>query len=380
MKTQTDQRSACRYSMVRMPDGALELVIEGRLASVTLTPVWRDVFDALARAPVPRVVVQAGKLTHCDGAGIYFFMELRRRQQAQGRAVDIRDFPPDFQHLLDLAEQVDSERSAEAPSSSGFLEETGCAAVRTVEDVWTQIAFVGELVVALVQAVRHPRHTRWRDAWLIVEKAGVNALPIVVMIGGLMGLILAFQSAIPLRRFGADIFVANLVSLSLLRELGPLMTAIILAGRSGAAFAAEIGTMKVDEELNALTTMGLDPVRFLVVTRVMAAILVMPLLTLFADLFGLIGAAIVTCSLGYPLITFKNQVLASVHAGDLLSGLLKSMVFGLLIGSVGCLRGLQTRSGASAVGDAATRAVVSGIILIVIADGLFAVMFYFIRL
>ena len=366
--------------MARMPDGALELVIAGRLVSVTLAPVWRDVFGALARVPAPRVVVQAGKLTHCDGAGIYFFMELRRRQQAQGGTVDIHDFPPDFQHLLNLAEQMDSERSAEVPAFPGFLEETGGAVVRTLEDMRAQVAFVGELVVALVQAICHPRHTRWRDAWLIVEKAGVNALPIVVMIGGLMGLILAFQSAIPLRRFGADIFVANLVSLSLLRELGPLMTAIILAGRSGAAFAAEIGTMKVNEELNALTTMGLDPVRFLVVTRVMAAIIVMPLLTMFADLFGLIGAAIVTCSLGYPLITFKNQVLASVHAGDLLSGLLKSMVFGLLIGSVGCLRGLQTRSGASAVGDAATRAVVSGIILIVIADGLFAVMFYFVRL
>jgi len=366
--------------MTRMPDGVLELTIKGYLTSATLAPLWRDVFGALQRAPAPRVIVQAGKLIHCDVAGTYFFIELQRRQQAKDRIVDIRDFPPDFQHLFNLAKQVDSESSPQSPLSSGLLEETGRAAAHILDDMWTQVAFVGELVVALLQTIRHPRHIRWRDAWLLVEKAGVNALPIVVMIGGLMGLILAFQSAIPLRQFGADIFVANLVSISLLRELGPLMTAIILAGRSGAAFAAEIGTMKVNEELNALTTMGLDPVRFLVVTRVMVAIMVMPFLTLFADLFGLIGAAIVTCSLGYPLITFKNQVLASVHTHDLLGGLLKSMVFGLLIGSVGCLRGLQTRSGASAVGDAATRAVVSSIILIVIADGLFAVVFYFLKL
>jgi phospholipid/cholesterol/gamma-HCH transport system permease protein len=380
VKTQPHQSPACAHTMTRMPDGALELALEGRLTSVTLAPVWRDVFGALARESAPRITVQAGKLTHCDGAGIYFLMELRRRQQARNGTMEIRDLPPDFQHLLNLGEQMDGERAAPPRSSSGFLEETGRAVARTVEDMHSQVAFVGELAAALAQAVCRPRHTRWRDAWLTVEKAGVNALPIVVMIGGLMGLILAFQSAIPLRRFGADIFVANLVSISLLRELGPLMTAIILAGRSGAAFAAEIGTMKVNEELNALTTMGLDPVRFLVVTRVLAAIMVMPLLTMFANLSGLVGAAIVTCSLGYPLVTFHNQVLASVHAGDLLSGLLKSMVFGLLIGGVGCLRGLQTRSGASAVGDAATRAVVSGIILIVIADGLFAVLFYFIKL
>ena len=166
------------YSMARMPDDALELVIEGRLDGVALAPVWRDVFGALTRAPAPRVIVHTGKLTHCDGAGIYFFMELRRRQQARGGTTDIRDFPPDFQHLLNLATQMEGERSAEVPSSSGFLEETGGAVVRTVEDMRAQVAFVGELVVALVQAVCHPRHTRWRDAWLIVEKAGVNALPL----------------------------------------------------------------------------------------------------------------------------------------------------------------------------------------------------------
>ena len=188
---------------------------------------------------------------------------------------------------------------------------------------------------------------------------------------------MAFQSAIPMRQFGAEIYVADLVSLSMLRELGPLMTAIIVAGRSGSAFAAEIGTMKVNEEINALTTMGLDPVRFLVVTRVIGAVLMMPLLTLFSNLMGLVGGAIVFLSFDFPLVTYYQQVLSAVHLKDLNGGLAKAFVFGILVAAIGCLRGLQTRTGASAVGLSATRAVVSGIVLIVVADGVFSVVFYY---
>jgi phospholipid/cholesterol/gamma-HCH transport system permease protein len=212
--------------------------------------------------------------------------------------------------------------------------------------------------------------------WHIAELAGVNALPIVALIGFLLGLIMAFQSAIPMRQFGADIFVANLIGLSMLRELGPLVTAILLAGRSGSAFAAELGTMKFREEIDALSTMGLDSVRFLVVPRLLAAVTMTPLLTIFANLFGLIGGAVVMVSLGYPLVTYGNQLLSAVHIRDLVSGLSKSLVFGMVVAGVGCLRGLQTMTGASAVGESTTRAVVSGIILIAIVDGVFAVVFY----
>jgi phospholipid/cholesterol/gamma-HCH transport system permease protein len=177
-------------------------------------------------------------------------------------------------------------------------------------------------------------------------------------------------------QFGAGIYVSNLVSISLLRELGPLITAIILAGRSGSAFAAELGTMKVNDEINALLIMGFNPVRFLAVPRVLAAMIVMPLLTVFANLFGLIGAGIVVCGMGYPLVTYYNRVLSSVHVNDFVGGLFKAVVFGMLVAGIGCLRGLQTGSGAQAVGDSTTRSVVSGIVLIVVTDGLFAVLFY----
>jgi len=243
-------------------------------------------------------------------------------------------------------------------------------------DLRVLVSFVGELAAALGVALRNPRRIRWRDALLVAENAGVNATPIVALISFLIGLIMAFQSAVPMRQFGAEIYVADLVALSMLRELGPLMTAIILAGRSGSAFAAELGTMKVNEEINALTTMGLDPVRFLVVTRVLAAVVMTPLLTLFANLMGLVGGAVVFLSLDFPLVTYGQQVVGAVHLGDLVGGLMKSLVFGVLVAGIGCLRGLQTATGASAVGLSTTRAVVSGIVLIVLADGLFSVIFY----
>jgi phospholipid/cholesterol/gamma-HCH transport system permease protein len=191
-----------------------------------------------------------------------------------------------------------------------------------------------------------------------------------------MGLILAFQSAVPMRRFGAEIFVADLVGISMVRELGALMTAILLAGRTGAAFAAEIGTMHVNQEVDALTTMGLDPVRFLVVPRVLAALLMTPLLTLFAMLVGLLGGAITMQSFSIPFVTFFKEADSAVNTTDFMAGFVKSFVFAVLIAGIGCMRGLQTAAGASAVGDSATRAVVSGIILLVVVDGVFAVVYF----
>jgi phospholipid/cholesterol/gamma-HCH transport system permease protein len=224
--------------------------------------------------------------------------------------------------------------------------------------------------------VRHPSTVRWRDVGLICEKVGADALPIVALISFLMGVILAFQSAVPMKRFGAEIFVADLIGLSMLRELGPLMTAILLAGRSGAAFAAEIGTMRVNQEVDALTTMGLDPVRFLVTPRIIAALLMTPLLVLFANVVGLAGGAATMTTFSIPFVTFIKEVDTAVTMNDFLAGFVKSFVFAILIAGIGCLRGLQTQAGASAVGDSATRAVVSGIILLVVVDGLFALAYF----
>jgi phospholipid/cholesterol/gamma-HCH transport system permease protein len=215
-----------------------------------------------------------------------------------------------------------------------------------------------------------------REWWIIADKSGTNALPIVALISFLTGMIIAFQASIPMKQFGVDIFVVNLVALAMVRELGPIMTAIIFAGRSGSAFAAEIGTMKVNEEVAALTTMGLNPVRFLAVPRVLAGLAVTPVLTLYSMAMGVAGGVAVMLLRGFPLAALLNQLENSVRMQDVMAGFIKSFVFGAVVAGVGCLRGLQTGAGASAVGDATTKAVVTGIFCVVVIDAIFAVIYY----
>jgi phospholipid/cholesterol/gamma-HCH transport system permease protein len=303
---------------------------------------------------------------------------LRALQSRGGRSLDIIGLRPEFASLLDDW-QADGLAEGDAPPARrpDLATELGEATVAVWRDIQALVSFVGELSTALLYALIHPRSVRWRDALAVAEVVGVNALPIVALIAFLMGLIMAFQAAIPLRQFGAELFIANLIGLSMLRELGPLMTAIVVAGRSGSAFAAELGTMKVREEIDALKTMGLDPVRFLIVPRVIAAVCMTPLLTIFANLVGLMGGSVVMLSLGFPLITYFHQVQYAVSYGSLVGGLIKAFVFGILVAGIGCLRGLQARTGATAVGESTTSAVVSGIILIAITDGIFSVLYYY---
>ena len=362
-------------------DGFLKLIFAGRLDSSTTGTVWRRATTAVTRGKAQTVVVDAAGVDYCDGAGIALLVHLRLLQSRAGGSLQIDGLRPEFASLLDdgvpdfatRASPADGNRSRPA----GFAVEVGQATVEVWRDIQILVSFVGELGVALAHALAHPRRVRWRDALTVAEAAGVNALPIVALVSFLMGLIMAFQAAVPLRQFGAELFIANLIGLSMLRELGPLMTAIILAGRSGSAFAAELGTMKVREEIDALKTMGLDPVRFLIVPRVIAAVCMTPLLTIFANLLGLMGGSIVMLSLGFPLITYFHQIQYAVTYGSLVGGLVKAFVFGILVAGIGCLRGLQANTGATAVGESTTSAVVSGIILIAITDGIFSVVYYY---
>ena len=237
-------------------------------------------------------------------------------------------------------------------------------------------AFLGESLVALATLPRQRRQFRIHDLARLADEAGWRALPLVLLLGFLMGLILAFQSSIPLRRFGADLFVVNLVALSLLRELGPLLAAVILAGRTGSAFAAELGTMKVNEELAALQTMGIAPMTMLVLPRLAAAVLVMPVLTLFLELAGLCGMLVVMLAFGFSPAAVSTQLLRAVHAHDLWGGLFKALCFGAAVAGIGCRAGLATGIGPRAVGQAATAAVVGGIVVTIVLDGVFAVVFF----
>ncbi len=359
-------------------DGALEFAVSGRLDSTTTGNIWRQASVVLGRTKAVPVIVDASGIEYCDGAGIAWLVHLRQVQAARGAQFEIRGLQAQFQELLSDAETGESLfTTAPEDVRRSFTEQIGKGVCEIFQDLGKVISFVGELFLAMVYAARHPRQVRWRDTVRIAEALGVDALPIVLLIGFLMGLIMAFQAAVPLGQFGAQIFVANLIGLAILRELGPLMTAIVLAGRSGSAFAAELGTMKVREEIDALKTMGLEPVRFLVVPRVIAAVVMTPLLTVFADLVGLMGGSVVLLSLGFPLITFFHQLQSAVSYGSPVGGLVKAFFFGILVAAIGCLRGLQTKSGASAVGESTTSAVVSAIILIVVTDGIFSVIYYY---
>ena len=258
----------------------------------------------------------------------------------------------------------------------GLFSRVGQRTVETAREFHWNVAFLGEACACAVSAVVHPRQFRFGDAALAFQRAAFDGLPISTGIGFLLGVILAFQSASALQMFGVEVYVADLLAIGLFRELGPLVTAIILAGRSGSAFAAEIGTMKVDEELDALTTMGLPPVRFLVMPRVMAAVLAMPILTIFAEVAGLIGGAIVLSFMNVPTTVFWHHVTETSTIFMILLGLAKGALFGLLVGLIGCAAGMKTKSTADGVGVAATSAVVSGIVSIAVADGILAVLCY----
>jgi phospholipid/cholesterol/gamma-HCH transport system permease protein len=359
-------------------EGILKLILAGRLDADSIGGLWRMAQQVLEQSKPKSLIVDAQKVAYCDGAGVSLLLNLSHYQKSAQADFKIQGLQERFQQLMEL---FDPGEPPALPSKvrafRRIAEDVGRAVVALMSDLKMLIAFVGELTVTLLSVLLRPGRLRWKDAFVIAENAGANAFGIIALMSLLLGLILAFQSAIPMERFGAQIFVIDLVSISVVRELGPLITAIILAGRTGSAFAAELGTMKVNEELNALNTMGLDPVRFLVAPRVLAAVFVTPLLVIFANLFAILGGCLVMHSLGFTLVTCMDRLQATVGLSDILGGLFKSFFFGLLVAAIGCLRGLQTATGAQAVGISATRAVVSGIFLILLTDGLFAVLFYF---
>ncbi len=371
----TDQGT---FDLQRGEGGRATLILKGRLDRESVASLWQQSTQALRRAGPEHLIVQAGGVEYCDGAGIALLAEYRRIQQQNDAQIEFRDLRPQIAKLMALFE---TDRPASPPKPprpvSDFIHHIGGWTAGLFHDFMAQVSFIGEVFVKLLRVVRHAEALRWRDALIIAEKTGANAVGITALMGFLIGLVLAFQSAAALEKFNAEIFVADLVVIALFRELGPLMTAFILASRSGSAFAAELGTMKVNEEIDALVTMGLDPVPFLVLPRLVAVVCVIPLLTVFNHLFGLVGCGLVMTSWDVPVATYIERIREAASLADFFGGLIKTFVFGTLIAGLGCLRGLQTGTGPSAVGDAATRAVVSSIIAIVAADGVFAVVYYF---
>jgi len=349
----------------RSEAGATVLCFAGMLDSVATSALWSEAMAAAAGQD--RLVLDLAALTGCDTTGAALLAALAARP-----GTTLRDVGTQVQALLDRVQAIGPVPAppAEPPVTWRELLRAGTDAALG------GVAFLGEAVVALVRLPSRARQFRRADLLRTADQAGVGAVPLTLLLGTLMGLILAFQSLVPMRRFGADLYVANLVAISLIRELGPLLAAIILAGRTGSAFAAEIGTMKVNQEIDALTTMGIDPMTMLVLPRMIAAMVVMPALTVVLEMSGLLGMTLVMVGAGYPLVTIGNQVAQWVQPADFFGGIAKAVVFGAVVAGIGCRAGLATGIGPRAVGLSATAAVVGGIVATVVLDGIFAVVFY----
>ncbi|MCP4179165.1 MAG: ABC transporter permease [bacterium] len=257
-----------------------------------------------------------------------------------------------------------------------YFFKVGCCACDFGHDCLSVFSFTKEVIFASIYAVKHPFKVRWRETFYYMDSCGSDAVPIVAVVGFLMGLVLALQGAIQLNRFGAKGMVMELVAIALLKELGPLLTAIVATGRAGSAFAAEIGTMKVTEEIDAMVTMGFDKSRFLVIPKLLAMVIVLPILTLIGDIAGFIGGTVIAYfELGISIPMTYNTVLKAITFSSFMEGLVKSVVFAFLIAAIGCMRGFQTKNDAQSVGRSTTSAVVSGIFLVAVADTVLTIIF-----
>jgi phospholipid/cholesterol/gamma-HCH transport system permease protein len=368
-----------RWDFSPRPDGTAKLVLNGELDAESTPVSWTRLQTELAATKLVSLDVDVSRLVS-DSAGLALLYYLSTGGMTPGASVSLSGLNPELQRLLRSFSTKDFDALQEhEPACSSLVDDVGKATWLWLGDLRQQIEFIGEVTSGLMMSLFRPRRMHWKEVFRVFEAAGVNALPVVALLTFLVGLVIAFESAQPLKQLGAQVYVANLLGLVITRELGPVMAAIMLAGRSGSAFAAELGTMKVNEELNALQTMGLSPVQFLVIQRVAAGILLTPVLTIFAMYAGLLGGIPVLLGLGFPLRMVLEQIQSALQFGDLAEGLSKSVVFGAIVASISCLRGLQTGEGPRAVGESTTRSVVSSILLIIFADTVFAAVTYTLR-
>jgi phospholipid/cholesterol/gamma-HCH transport system permease protein len=385
---------------IQRDHGGTALVFSGRLDAAGAGKLWRPAMRAATRARGQGLRLDLAALEACDMSGAALLLAVERAHgtptgsaptgSTPAGGTPTRSTPPQgtptagpsitltgasthASAVLALARRAATEAAvpSDAPSPTLFA-----VLSASLDAMANGVAFLGEAVVAVVRLPRRLRMLRLGDLLIQADHAGARALPLVLLLGFLMGMILAFQSAIPMRRFGADLFVANLVTISLVRELGPLLSAVILAGRTGSAFAAEIGTMKVNQEVDALVTMGIDPMTMLVLPRLIAVMLVLPALALALDISGLLGMTTVLRGFGIPMASIVRQVQSAAGVRDLFGGLFKAVCFGAAIAAIGCRAGLSTGNGPRAVGLSATAAVVGGIVSTIVLDGLLALIFY----
>lgn len=358
----------------------LQLLVELRGDWRIQSPLPRhDLTHTLsALTAVERLTFSAEALQHWDSQLLVFLRSVLTAAKQQQKAVDLSGLPADVQRLLTMAQRtplrVGLERSV---SSRGFLQRLGTPVHAVGLDILATLHFIGEVAHSTWRALTGRGRFSLADLWLLVQECGPKALPIVTLVSFLVGTILAYMGSVQLQQFGAQIFIADLVGLGMAREMAAIMTGIVVSGRSGAAFAAQLGTMQVNEEIDALKTMGISPIDYLVLPRMLALTLMVPLLTLYANAMGILGGMVVAVTLmDLHVLQYLSQTIDALSVADFVSGIIKGCVYGILIALAGCMRGMQCGQSAQAVGAATTSAVVTSIVFMVIAAAVLAVVFH----
>ena len=377
MASETAGPGAVRFELETLQESAVLRLKGGwRLSDGIASP--EELFDSgKLRSKSRTLKIDATAMTAWDSALVCFLVDLKKRCAEAGTALDLSALPEGTERLVEMALAVPEREGAKRTGSqAGFLEAVGKQILEALKGAGEMLEFLGQSLIALSKAATGKARFRAADVLQVFQECGPQALPIVTLISFLVGVILGFVGLVQLEQFGADIYVANLVAVAMVRELGGMMTGIIMAGRTGAAFAAQLGTMNVNEEIAAFRTIGIDPVDFLVLPRMLALIVAVPLLTIYANVVGMLGGSVVTAALSdVSLIQYYGQTASSVDLVDWASGLFKATIYGIIIAIAGCLRGIQCKMSAAAVGNAATSAVVTSIVMIIVAEALITVVY-----
>ena len=368
--------SAAELQLSRPGAGIAEVRLAGSWSLAGSLPSTSEIEQALGSGSgLSRLRFESADLESWDSSLVTAVYKLAQHCRREGVSLDVSGLPEGLKSLLALAEVVPPHHDIrDHHPDTSFLSDVGAEAIAFFRSVADILRFVGGVAVSMGRMLTGRAHYRPSDLYLIVQQVGAQALPIVSLISVLVGLILAFVGAVQLEQFGADIFIANLVGLGMMRDMGAMMTAIIMAGRTGAAYAAELGTMTVNEEIDALRTMGISPIDFLVVPRILALLMMMPLLTLYSDLMGILGGALVGVSLfDIGVYEYFRQTRSAIDLLDVFGGVFKGLTYGAIVAISGCLRGMECGRSSAAVGIATTSAVVTSIVFIVVACAILTV-------
>ncbi|MBD3166070.1 MlaE family lipid ABC transporter permease subunit [bacterium] len=376
-------KEAFAVDLIEESNGRVELQLAGDVRIQHVEAIRRAILEQIESLSGSTIILHLSRVDSFDASGAAMIAGFKRDLPEVDKELEIGEVNDAVRPLLDLSnfESLLEQPEPKTWRHRSALEHVGEWGIERGGDASSLLNYVGRVVLSLLWALTHPHKIRWGQVYDLMLSTGANALPIVGLISFLVGLVIAFVSAIQLRQFGANIFIADLIGLAVFREMGPLMAAIMLTARSGSAFAAEIGTMKVSEEVDALTVMGIKPLDYLVIPRLIAVMHTLPLLSLFADFFGILGGLVVaSMSLDVSPQAFFMQMQGSIELWDVFSGILKSFVFGILIAAAGCYHGMNTTGGALGVGRSTTKSVVAGVFLIVVADSIFVVLFHYLGL